>query len=82
MFKTILQVLSDFDIFSIVGANKPLQLVDCRASVKEDGELVIRFEGVNGSPAVSGICIKRTAEVSGMLCLISLPYKNLLTQLM
>ncbi|KAL5755256.1 hypothetical protein ACOSP7_023476 [Xanthoceras sorbifolium] len=58
------QVLSNFDIFSIVGANKPLQLVDSRASVKEDGVIVIRFEGVNGSPAVSGICIRRAAEVS------------------
>ncbi|TXG60065.1 hypothetical protein EZV62_014638 [Acer yangbiense] len=59
-----MRVLSDFDIFSIVGANKPLQLVDSRASVKEDGVIVIRFEGVNGSPAVSGICIRRAAEVS------------------
>ncbi|KAK2978742.1 hypothetical protein RJ640_003901 [Escallonia rubra] len=31
------KVLSDFDIFSIVGANKPLQLVDSRVSVKDDG---------------------------------------------
>ncbi|KAK0603410.1 hypothetical protein LWI29_004680 [Acer saccharum] len=59
-----MRVLSDFDIFSIVGANKPLQLVDSRVSVKEDGVIVIRFEGVNGSPAVSGICIRRAAEVS------------------
>ncbi|KAK2656623.1 hypothetical protein Ddye_009675 [Dipteronia dyeriana] len=67
VFNVFLQeekVLSDFDIFSIVGANKPLQLVDSRASVKEDGVIVIRFEGVNGSPAVSGICIRRAAEVS------------------
>ncbi|KAI9165073.1 hypothetical protein LWI28_007104 [Acer negundo] len=59
-----MRLLSDFDIFSIVGANKPLQLVDSRAAVKEDGVIVIRFEGVNGSPAVSGICIRRAAEVS------------------
>ncbi|KAL3527570.1 hypothetical protein ACH5RR_012226 [Cinchona calisaya] len=53
------KVLSDFDIFSIVGANKPLQLVDAKVSIREDGPLVIRFEGINGSPVVSGICIRR-----------------------
>ncbi|XP_057492870.1 kinesin-like protein KIN-14R [Actinidia eriantha] len=58
------KILSDFDIFSIVGANKPLQLVDSRVSVKTDGLFVIRFEGVNGSPLVSGICIRRASELS------------------
>ncbi|KAA8546681.1 hypothetical protein F0562_003088 [Nyssa sinensis] len=58
------KVLSDFDIFSIVGANKPLQLVDLRVSVKDDGVIVIRFEGVNGNPMVSGICIRRATKVS------------------
>ncbi|CAL2267247.1 unnamed protein product [Prunus armeniaca] len=58
------KVLSDFDIFSVVGANKPLQLVDSRVSVKEDGVVVIRFEGVNGSPVVSGIGIRRAPNVS------------------
>lgn len=64
-----MQVLSDFDIFSIVGANKPLQLVDLRVSVKDDGMVVIRFEGVNGSPVVSGICIRRAPKISGILIL-------------
>ncbi|KAK9284924.1 hypothetical protein L1049_024105 [Liquidambar formosana] len=67
VFNVLLQeekILSDFDIFSIVGANKPLQLVDSRVSVKEDGVLVIRFEGVHGSPVVSGICIRRATKVS------------------
>ncbi|XP_031285173.1 kinesin-like protein KIN-14R [Pistacia vera] len=58
------KVLSDFDVFSIVGANKPLQLVDTKVSVKEEGVIHIRFEGVNGSPAVCGICIRKAAEVS------------------
>lgn len=62
-----MQVLSDFDIFSVVGANKPLQLVDLRVSVKEDRTLVLRFEGVIGSPAVSGIGIRRAPTVSGIL---------------
>ncbi|VVA35940.1 PREDICTED: kinesin [Prunus dulcis] len=58
------KVLSDFDIFAVVGSNKPLQLVDSRVSVKEDGVVVIRFEGVNGSPVVSGIGIRRAPNVS------------------
>ncbi|XP_062100705.1 kinesin-like protein KIN-14R isoform X2 [Humulus lupulus] len=61
MFNVFIQeekVLSDFDIYAVVGANKPLQLVDLRVSVKEDRTLVIRFEGVIGSPAVSGIGIR------------------------
>lgn len=61
-----MQVLSDFDIFSVVGANKPLQLVDLRVSVNDDGMVVIRFEGVNGSPVVSGICIRRAHKLSGI----------------
>ncbi|KAI8572285.1 hypothetical protein RHMOL_Rhmol01G0186500 [Rhododendron molle] len=59
-------ILSDFDIFSIVGANKPLQLIDSRVSVKDDGLIIIRFEGVNGSPLVSGICIRRAPKFSAL----------------
>ncbi|KAF8006783.1 hypothetical protein BT93_K0945 [Corymbia citriodora subsp. variegata] len=59
------KVLSDFDIFSVVGANKALQLVDFRVSVKEDGIIAIKFEGVNGSPLVSGICIRKAPEMLG-----------------
>ncbi|GMY12069.1 kinesin-like protein KIN-14R [Fagus crenata] len=58
------KVLSDFDVFSVVGANKPLQLVDWSVSMKEDGVIVIRFEGVTGSPVVSGICIRKAPKVS------------------
>lgn len=58
-----MQVVSDFDIFSIVGANKPLQLVDIRVSVKEEGTVVVRFEGISGSPAVCGICIRRVSKL-------------------
>ncbi|CAI0474280.1 unnamed protein product [Linum tenue] len=56
------KVLSEFDIFSVVGANKPLQLVGVRVSVKEDGELVVRFQGINGSPVVNAICIRKAPE--------------------
>jgi kinesin family protein C2/C3 len=65
------QVLSDFDIFSVVGANKPLQLVDLRVSMKENGVIVVRFEGVNGSPVVSGICVRKAPKVSGNFICIS-----------
>ncbi|XP_023887362.2 kinesin-like protein KIN-14R [Quercus suber] len=58
------KVLSDFDIFSVVGANKPLQVVNLRVLMKEDGVIVIRFEGVNGSPVVSGICIRKAPKLS------------------
>ncbi|KAL5559937.1 hypothetical protein UlMin_036148 [Ulmus minor] len=57
------KVLSELDIYSVVGANKALQLVDIRVSVGEDGGIVIRFEGVNGSPIVSGISIRRASNL-------------------
>lgn len=56
------KVLSNLDIFSIVGGNKPMQLVDFRVSVKDDGTILIRFEGVHGCPMVSGICIRRASD--------------------
>ncbi|KAJ4714582.1 Kinesin-like protein [Melia azedarach] len=58
------KVISDFDIFSIVGANKPLQLVDIRVSLKEEEAMLVRFEGVTGNPAVNAICIRRVPKVS------------------
>ncbi|XP_043711877.1 kinesin-like protein KIN-14R isoform X3 [Telopea speciosissima] len=58
------KVLSELDIYSIVGSNRPLQLVDAKVSVGEDAAIVIRFEGVHGSPLVSGICIRRAPKSS------------------
>ncbi|KAJ7953501.1 Kinesin-like protein [Quillaja saponaria] len=58
------KVLADFDIFAIVGSNKPLQLINSRVSVYEDGVILIRFESVNGSAVVSGICIRRASKLS------------------
>lgn len=58
------KVLSDFDIFAVVGANKPLQLVDSRATVKQDGMIIVRFEGAVGSPLVSGICIRKAPKLA------------------
>ncbi|XVF15315.1 hypothetical protein REPUB_Repub09cG0140900 [Reevesia pubescens] len=57
------KVLSDLDIFSVVGANKPLQVVDLRVSVKEDGLIAMRFEGVIGSPMVCGICVRKAQSL-------------------
>ncbi|XAR62064.1 Minus-end-directed kinesin ATPase [Bertholletia excelsa] len=57
------KVVSELDIYSVVGANKPLQLVDVRVTVREDGIMLIRFEGVSGSPVVSGICIKAAPKL-------------------
>ncbi|KAL2905874.1 Kinesin-like protein KIN-14R [Bienertia sinuspersici] len=60
----VFNVLSDFDIFAVAGANKPLQLVESRVLVKEDGMIQIRFEGVHGCPLVSGICIRRAPKLA------------------
>ncbi|XP_024639990.1 kinesin-like protein KIN-14R isoform X2 [Medicago truncatula] len=58
------KVLSELDIYAAVGVNKPLQLIDCRATVKDDGVILIRFESLNGRPVVSGICIRRASKES------------------
>lgn len=67
-----LQILSGLDIYAVVGANKPLQLVDIRVSVVHNESVLIRFEGVCGSPTVSGICIRKAPALSGILYLLSL----------
>ncbi|XP_042451786.1 kinesin-like protein KIN-14E isoform X5 [Zingiber officinale] len=59
-----LQILSGLDIYAVVGANKPLQLVDIRVSVVHNESVLIRFEGVCGSPTVSGICIRKAPALS------------------
>ncbi|WJX56666.1 hypothetical protein P8452_42306 [Trifolium repens] len=63
-FVEIINALSELDIYAVVGVNKPLQMIDYRVTVKDDGVLVIRFESINGSPVVSGICIRRATTVS------------------
>ncbi|KAF9622981.1 hypothetical protein IFM89_035696 [Coptis chinensis] len=59
-----MRVLSELDVYSIVGANRPLQLVGARVSVDENGTILLRFEGVRGNPLVSGICIRRSSKLS------------------
>ncbi|KAK3231093.1 hypothetical protein Dsin_002974 [Dipteronia sinensis] len=57
------QVLSEVDIYSIVGANKPLQVVDVKVSVGKDETILIRFDGICGSPIINGICIKHATNL-------------------
>ncbi|KAI3896156.1 hypothetical protein MKX03_000276 [Papaver bracteatum] len=67
VFNVLLQgekVLSDLDIYATVGANKPLQLLDARVSVGEGGAIDLSFEGVSGTPIVSGICIRKASKLS------------------
>jgi len=74
VFFCCVQVLAEFDIFSVVGANRPLLLVDLRVMVMDDGLIRVRFEGINGSPVVCGICLRKAPQVSGngsSLCLLS-----------
>ncbi|XP_042393558.1 kinesin-like protein KIN-14E isoform X2 [Zingiber officinale] len=61
------KILSSFDIYAIVGANKPLQLVDIRVSVLHNQGVLIRFEGLRGSPTVSGICIRKAPVSTAMI---------------
>ncbi|KAJ9560585.1 hypothetical protein OSB04_005745 [Centaurea solstitialis] len=56
------KVVSELDVYSYVGANKPLKLIDIRVTVGLDGVLVIKFKGVHGTPIVSGICIKEAPK--------------------
>ncbi|KAI4325691.1 hypothetical protein MLD38_031068 [Melastoma candidum] len=60
------KVLSDFDIYGIVGTNKPVQLADLRVVVLEDGILSISLVGVTGSPLLGGICIKKAPKALGL----------------
>lgn len=70
MLKRILiwQVLSEFDIFAVVGSNKALQIVNLPVLVKDDGIVNLKFRGIHGSPLVSGICIKKATHISGIHC--------------
>lgn len=56
----------------MVGANRPLLLVDLRVVVVDDGLLKVRFEGINGSPVVCGICLRKAPLVSGITICSSL----------
>ncbi|ONK73657.1 uncharacterized protein A4U43_C04F33910 [Asparagus officinalis] len=59
-----IRVLSEFDIFAIVGANKPLQVVGVKVSVDGTDALTVRFEGRRGGATVCGICVRRASELT------------------
>ncbi|XP_072988679.1 kinesin-like protein KIN-14E [Typha latifolia] len=58
------KILSELDIYAVVGANKPLQLVDVRVTVMDNGIVVLNFEGVRGTPTVCGICVRKAPLLS------------------
>ncbi|KAM0896676.1 hypothetical protein ACQ4PT_023046 [Festuca glaucescens] len=53
------QILSELDVFAVVGGNRPLQVLDIRATVESNGAIIIDFRGVRGNPMVCGICIRK-----------------------
>ncbi|KAM0854429.1 hypothetical protein ACQ4PT_050448 [Festuca glaucescens] len=53
------KILSELDVFAVVGGNRPLQVLDIRATVESNGAIIIDFRGVRGNPMVSGICIRK-----------------------
>ncbi|VAI26146.1 unnamed protein product [Triticum turgidum subsp. durum] len=54
------QILSQLDVFKVVGGNRPLQVLDIRAFVGSNGAIIIDFKGVRGNPMVCGICIRKS----------------------
>jgi kinesin family protein C2/C3 len=59
------QILSELDVFAVVGGNRPLQVLDIRATVESNGAMIIDFRGVRGNPMVCGICIRRGPVLPG-----------------
>lgn len=59
------QVLSQLDVYAVVGGNRALQVRDIRVTVEMNGAVMINFEGVRGSPMVCGICIRKAPLLSG-----------------
>ncbi|RLN16990.1 kinesin-II 85 kDa subunit isoform X2 [Panicum miliaceum] len=53
------QVLSQLDVYAVVGGNRPLQVRDIRVTVEMNGAIMVDFKGVRGSPMVCGICIRK-----------------------
>ncbi|KAK8706429.1 hypothetical protein V6N13_049996 [Hibiscus sabdariffa] len=58
------KVVSSLDIYGQVGANKPLVMSNIRTFVDSGGGLLIRFEGLMGSPIVCGITIRKDSPES------------------
>ncbi|XP_020518630.1 kinesin-like protein KIN-14R [Amborella trichopoda] len=61
------KALDGIDIYEKVGSNSPLVIYDLVAVVKGEEGLSIIFEGVIGSPLLSGICIKENISPGHVL---------------
>jgi hypothetical protein len=59
------QILSEFDVYAVVGGNRPLHVRDIRVTVESDGAFVINFKGVRGSPMVCAICFRKRVAIAG-----------------
>ncbi|CAN6314304.1 unnamed protein product [Urochloa humidicola] len=53
------KILSQLDVYAVVGGNRPLQVRDIRVTVEMNGAIMVNFKGVRGSPMVCGICIRK-----------------------
>ncbi|ONL92878.1 Di-glucose binding protein with Kinesin motor domain [Zea mays] len=58
------QILSQLDVYAVVGGNRALQVRDIRVTVEMNGAVMINFKGVRGSPMVCGICIRKAPLLS------------------
>ncbi|KAG2544031.1 kinesin-like protein KIN-14E isoform X3 [Panicum virgatum] len=58
------KVLSQLDVYAVVGGNRPLQVRDIRVTVEMNGVIMVNFKGVRGSPMVCGICIRKAPRLT------------------
>ncbi|KAI3457574.1 hypothetical protein Pfo_014237 [Paulownia fortunei] len=58
------KVISCLDIYARVGTHVPLVISDLKTCINRDDGLSIRFEGVIGSPILSGISIRKDSSES------------------
>jgi hypothetical protein len=58
-------MLSQLDVYAVVGGNRPIQVRDIRVTVGMNGAIMVNFKGVRGSPMVSGICIRKAPLLTG-----------------
>ncbi|EPS65973.1 hypothetical protein M569_08803 [Genlisea aurea] len=59
----VFNILDHFDIYSVVGSNRPLQLVGTKASIKENGVLLLRFEAPHCSNYKQPFCSNCSAAI-------------------
>ncbi|CAN6285982.1 unnamed protein product [Urochloa humidicola] len=66
------KILSQLDVYAVVGGNRPLQVRDIRVTVEMNGAIMVSFKGVRGSPMICGMCIRKapllTVTDGNILC--------------